>query len=109
MIMHITFKDGSNPYMSFNRSAQWIKSKYRDFANANGKQTFFPLKSNVIVKSSAIDGLTLRQMGSGCYAVFKKNKYGFEQQISNEYYYFGAAVNRLGKESAKLQMEACKK
>lgn len=101
MYMHITFHDGSNPYVTFNKSAGQIKQIYKNYNKAF--RGLLPLNARIDVFSSAVDNLRIRQNGAGYFAVFHKTDKGFEQQISNWYFYFGCAVNALSKASAKLQ------
>lgn len=102
MNMHITFKDGSTPYVMLNASAPAIKRKFNAY-NRDGKMW---LKARVDVWSSAIDGLRIRQQSNnGYFAVFDMNEYKFKQQITPWYFRFGNAVNALGRISAKKQQE----
>lgn len=93
MYMHIRFYDGSNPYVTFNKSAQQIKKIYKQF----DRDGLFPLRAHVDVYSSAVSDLKVIPSGSGGYALF--NGWIFVK----EYAYFAHAVNALGRLSAKMQ------
>lgn len=99
MIIHFKFFDGSNPYVSLPTTAQGIKRIYKRF-NHDGKQW---LKSEVSVFDGTFNDTAIFQdTSSGFFALYQKCGF-FWEQIGNEYFRFGNAVNAMGRYNAKRQ------
>lgn len=100
MYIHLTFHDGSNPYVSYHKSAEAVKRIYKQWSKGNR----MPLEylARIDVFSSAVDGLRLYTVGGGGFMVAWKDAHKVEH-FSKRYERFANAVNALGRMSAKMQ------
>lgn len=105
MYIHLTFYDGSNPYIAYNKSADAVKRIYNQWSR--GHRVPLEMLARIDVFSSAIDGLRLYTVGGGGFMVAWKDTQKVEH-FSRRYERFAHAVNAMGRMSAKLQEEARK-
>lgn len=103
MYMHLTFHDGSNPYVTFNKSGEQIKAIYRRWSNENK----MPLEmiARIDVYSAAVDGLRIYTNGGHGFRVAWKDNNRIEHFLPKTYFRFAHAVNAMGRMSEKLQKE----
>lgn len=100
MYIHLTFHDGSNPFIAYNKSADAVKRIYKQWSRGNR----MPLEylARIDVFSSAVDGLRLYTVSGGGFMVAWNDAHKV-QHFSKHYERFGNAVNALGKMSARMQ------
>lgn len=73
MYMHLTFHDGSNPYVTFNKSGDQIKAIYHRWSKGNK----MPLEmiARIDVYSGAVDGLRIYTNGGHGFRVAQTAKF----------------------------------
>ena len=62
MYMHLTFYDGSNPFVTYSKSANQIKQIYKQWSN--GHKMPLEMVARIDVFSSAIGGLRIYTSGA---------------------------------------------
>ena len=100
MFMSIRYHKGEKPDIcTLDKSASAIKRIYKQH---DSEQIPLDMRANIMVFSSAVDGLKIRQCGGGGFVVEWLNLYKIPQ-YSKRYWRFANAVNAMGKKSAELQ------
>lgn len=103
MYIHLTFHNGSNPFIAYNKSADAVKRIYKQWSKGNKMPLEYMARIDVF--SSAVDGLRLYTIGGGGFMVAWKDAQRVEH-FSRRYERFANAVNALDRMSAKFQEEA---
>ena len=101
MYMHLLFFDGSNPWLSFHKTADAIKRDYKRFSR--GHAVPLEMRARIDVFSSAVDGLRIYTNSGGGFSVAWRDDNNAEHFLPRVYTRFSAAVDAMGRMSAKLQ------